>query len=203
MKRLRALPEPYLRFLLEPTAEEAQLLPYLASRPSLPKAYWQQADARQCEEDDAERYLNDCRLTVDAFDLDGFLPELEIAERFQLLLRLLADHPEILWDVVGLKRLSNERLRVSLRSMECQGAHPHDEYVALLAVFVHSGFLTRMRDSPLVSAFSDQVCNMAFGMRNVSEGAPARLHGQVILFGIPLDSPVPVSRRLHLCNGGC
>ena len=118
-------------------------------------------------------------------------------------MELLAVSHDVVQGLVGLKQLSSERLRVSLRGVECRGAHPHDEYVTLLAVFVHSGFLTHMRDAPLVSAFADQVCNMAFGMRSVSEGAPARLHGQVISSGIPLELPWPVGRELDLWNGGC
>ncbi len=147
--------------------------------------------------------LSDFPLAADDFDLNCFLPELDIAGRFQLLMELLAVSHDIVRDLVGLKQLSSERLRVSLRGMECRGAHPHDEYVALLAVFVHSGFLTHMRDAPLVSAFADQVCNMAFGMRSVSEGAPAKLQGQVIFIGIPLELPGCVSRELGLWNGGC
>ena len=126
-----------------------------------------------------------------------------MSERFQLLMELVAASDNLRLDLLDLKQLAKVRLRDSLRGMECQGAHPHDEYAALLAVFVHSGFLTYMRDAPLERVFADEVCNADFGLRSVPMGAPEQLHGHVVFIGIPLEQPVANGREFQLCNGGC
>lgn len=68
--------------------------------------------------------LSDFPLAADDFDLDCFLPELDMAGRFKLLMELLAVSHDIVRDLVGLKQLSSERLRVSLRGVECRGRSP-------------------------------------------------------------------------------
>lgn len=207
MKRLYTLPEHYLRYLLEANAEEAKLEPCLASGPCWPRALWQHSGsvqvAQQRLDEGAKAHQHHHYLTADDFDLRGFLPELEMSERFQLLMELVAASDNLRLDLLGLKQLEKVRLRVSLRGMECRGAHPHDEYAALLAVFVHSGFLTYMRDASLERVFADEVCNADFGLRSVPMGAPEQLHGHVVFIGIPLEQPVANGREFQLCNGGC
>ena len=213
MKRLHTLPEHYLRYLLEANAEEAQLKPYRSTGLCWPIALWQHSGSMQVAQkrlDQGTKAHQQHRyLVADDFDLRGFLPELEMSERFQLLMELVAASDNLrldlldLLDLLGLKQLAKVRLRVSLRGMQCRGAHPHDEYAALLAVFVHSGFLTCMRDAPLERVFADEVCNADLGLRSVPMGAPEQLHGHVVFIGIPLEQPVANGREFQLCNVGC
>lgn len=207
MKRLHTLPEHYLRYLLEANAEEAQLKPYRSTGPCWPRALWQRScfvqGAQHLPDEGAKAHQYHRYPVADDFDLRGFLPELAMSERFQLLMGLVAASENLWLDLLGLKQLAKVRLRVSLRGMECQGAHPHDEYAALLAVFVHSGFLTYMRDAPLERVFADEVCNADFGLRSVPMGAPEQLHRHVVFIGIPLEQPVANGREFQLCNGGC
>lgn len=207
MKRLHTLPEHYLRYLLEANAEEAQLKPYRSIGLCWPRALWQHSGSMQVAQKRLDQgtkaHQHHRYLVADDFDLRGFLPELEMSERFQMLMELVAASDNLRLDLLGLKELAKVRLRVSLRGMECRGAHPHDEYTALLAVFVHSGFLTYMRDASLERLFADEVCNADFGLRSVLMGAPEQLHGHVVFIGIPLEQPVANGREFQLCNGGC
>lgn len=207
MKRLHTLPEHYLRHLLEANAEEARLEPCRSSGPCWPRAFWQHSGpvlgAQQRLDEGPKANQHHRRLVVGDFDLSGFLPELAMSERFQLLMELVAASDDLRLDLLGLKQLANVRLRVSLRGMECRGAHPHDEYATLLAVFVHAEFLTFMRDAPLERVFTDQICNESFGLRSVLVGAPERLHGRVVFIGIPLEQPMAFGREFQLWNGGC
>ena len=207
MKRLHTLPEHYLRFLLEPNAEEAQLEPYRASGPCWPRALWQHSGSvqglQQRLDEDAKVHQHHLYLLVGDFDLSGFLPELSVSERFNLLMALVAASNDVRLDLLGFKQMATARLQVTLRGMECQGTHPHDEYTQLLAVFVHSGFLTFMRDSPLERVFADEICNADFGSRSVQVGAPEQLHGHVVFIGVPLEKPVVNGREFQLWNGGC
>lgn len=131
MKRLHTLPEHYLRHLLEANAEEAQLEPYRSSGPCWPRALWQHSrsvqGAQQRLDEGAKANQHHRCLVVGDFDLSSFLPELAVSERFHLLIELVAASEDLRLDLLGLKQHTNVQLRVSLRGMECPGAHPHDE----------------------------------------------------------------------------
>ncbi len=201
MKRKKYLPELYLRYLLEADAEEGQLKPPQVIRPEVASALWQHSCSAR--KDKIQMHHQHSSLAVDDFDLSCFLPELGVAERFQLLTELLAASDDIRLDLLGLKQVAASRLRVSLCGMKYRGPHPHDEYSELLAVFVHSDFLTFVRDEALLRAFTSQVCNSAFGVQNVFEGAPYRLHGHIVFTGIPLAPGLSGCGELHLWDGGC
>ncbi len=207
MKRLHTLPEHYLRHLMEASAEETLLKSSPASGTGWPRALWQRScsgqGVQQRPDPEASVQQRHRYLVADDFDLRCFLPELAMAERWQLLMKLMEANDAIRLDLLGLKQLAQVRLRVTLRDAECRGAHPHDEYAALLAVFVHAGFLAFMRDAPLERVFTGEVCNASFGSRNVPLGAPQQLHGHVVLFGIPLEQPTAIGREFCLWNGGC